>query len=343
MSPSAWTDFLAQPGIILNAEETSSTASDDNRRLQLTPLQDQCVLELNGPDGAKFLQGQVTCDMKQLSAQQSLQGANCTPKGMMISFFRLLSAADESILIRLALSNAEATRANLAKYIVFSKAQINISEQYLGLGIQGDDAPAQLAQLWGDVPAEPGQQCRLEKAVLVRVPGSPPRFELWVHIDAAAQYWAQLLACSQLTEPAAWLQAEIKAGIPQFSDASLDNLIPQMLNLQAIEAISFNKGCYTGQEVVARLQYRGVLKRYLQSAEVTCTQPPQVGDSLHTPTRRSVGKVLAVAAQPDNHFLLQIVINVKESQGDIRLYEQDGPAISLIPLPYSIDPAMFER
>lgn len=343
MSQSVWTDFLAQQGVILNADGATGSAGADNGRLQLTPLQDQCVLELNGPDGVKFLQGQTTCDMKLLSAQQSLQGANCTPKGIMISFFRLLSAADESILIRLARSNAEAALANLAKYIVFSKAKIGIAEQYIGLGIQGENAPEQLARLWGEIPAEPGQQRRLENAVLVRVPASQPRFELWMHIDAAAQYWSQLIDCGQLAQPAAWLQAEIMAGIPQFSDASLDNLIPQMLNLQAIDAISFNKGCYTGQEVVARLQHRGVLKRYLQSAEVSCTQQPQIGDSLHTPARRSVGKVLAVAALADNRFLLQVVINVKESTGDIRLHEQDGPAVTLIALPYSIDPAMFER
>ncbi len=138
----------------------------------------------------------------------------------------------------------------------------------------------------------------------------------------------------------------------QLSADSLESYIPQMLNLQAVDGISFNKGCYTGQEIVARLQFRGKLKKLMYAATISAddlgadtlgNDPVTAGSTLFSSAGRSVGKVLSWVHEGEG-VLLQAVVNKSAADaGDLHLHRADGAAVTLLPLPYSIDPELFER
>lgn len=342
MSRSDWIEFLQQQGATLDAEGSGVLDAPGPAPIELIPLLHQGVLALTGPEGEQFLQGQVTCDLRQLSGDQSLLGSNCTPKGNVISVFRLLKRADEELLLRLPQAILAPALANLKKYIVFSKAEIaDAGDRLVGLGVQGPDAEALVTGLVGTLPAGDGAQRVEDGLVAVRVPGN--RFELWGEPARLMALWPGFADRAALAPTVSWLRSELAAGLVQQDADSIDLYLPHMLNLQALEGISFTKGCYTGQEVIARLQHRGKLKKLLYRARVDDARPT-AGMALHTPDRRSVGRVLAAVPLAEGGYELQAVINKGEAdRGELRLEQQDGAPVRLLPLPYPIDPALFER
>ncbi|WP_083704881.1 folate-binding protein YgfZ [Motiliproteus sp. MSK22-1] len=353
MSNPNWIEFLKSQGAKVNEEKTQLNFADTtvaSDQPVLVPLIDQALLKVEGPDAEKFLQGQLSCDLKQVSSANSLLGSNCTPKGNVISAFRLIRPTDEQILLRMPKAIREPALANLGKYIVFSKAELtDASDSYTGLGLQGAGAEALIKKTFGEAPDTINAQLVTDDLVIVRVPGLSERFELWVPGAKAASVWEQLIAESQAGGTDLWKLAEIQAGLVQLDLDSVEVYLPQMLNLQALEGISFSKGCYTGQEVVARLQHRGKLKKYLMRGWVDSTLPPTAGMNLHSPNRRNVGKILsfAPATKADSDipgYEVQAVISKSAAEGNLlHLDTQEGPQVELLPLPYNIDPELFER
>jgi folate-binding protein YgfZ len=348
MPHASWIAFLNQQDAPQNPESLSAPATErhDGSTL-LIALTQQSLISLDGPDAEKFLQGQLTCDINALSPEQSLLGANCTHKGMVISVSRLFQRAAGHILMRLPLSVAETAMANLKKFAVFSKVAIELADEtWVGMGLLGESAVESLKQLDINPPTNTNQQWLSDELIVVRVPGNLPRFELWCPESKARQLWLELARQSQVGNYQAWQAAEIEAGLVQLQPQSLDSYIPQMLNLQAVNAIGFSKGCYTGQEVVARLQFRGKLKKLLYAATVNTVdlnQPVSPETSLFNSSGRNVGKVLDCVVQ-QQHLLLQAIIGKAAADAnDLHLFSADGPAISLLPLPYSIDAELFER
>lgn len=353
MSLSSWTHFIAQQGVDLDA---AAPRIDDTSINWLMPLTDQVLISLEGPDSEKFLQGQLSSDVDKLNPQLSQIGANCTPKGMVMAVFRLFQLAAGSVLLRLPQAVAEPALANLNKYAVFSNTELSLADQnWVGLGLIGADAEALLSQLEIDAPTELNQQ-RLhslgpdQPLIVVRVAGEQPRFEIWCPADQAQSLWLQLAPECSLASSQLWQAAEVKAGLVQLNPDSIDSFIPQMLNLQAVDGISFNKGCYTGQEVVARLQFRGKLKKLMYSATVNTDalngQPVKPGDSLFTAAGRSVGKVLRSVVEADQTLLQAVISKSAADAGELHLQNvesEEGATVSLLPLPYPIDPELFER
>lgn len=345
----AWIEFLTQAGQPQGpASQISAETSSSDRTTQRVPLTEQTLISLEGADAEKFLQGQLSCDLNLLSTEHSLLGANCTHKGMVISVSRLFKRAQGSLLMRLPSSGAEAALANLKKFAVFSKVSIDSADEaWCGIGLIGESAPNVLSQLGISVPTQVNQQILSENLILVKVPGEPPRFELWCPQPQAEQLWTQLAAHTQLETYPAWLAAEITAGMPQLGAESLDSYIPQMLNLQAVDGIGFSKGCYTGQEVIARLQFRGKLKKLMYPATVSMERlhgaEIHPGASLYSSNGRSAGKLLCCVQQGSQLLLQAIISKAAADSGDLRLLSADGAPVSLLPLPYTIDPELFER
>ncbi|MEH6469873.1 MAG: folate-binding protein [Halopseudomonas sp.] len=344
----SWIDFLNQQGVSQDSTSASAATTDQNNSTLLVPLSDQTLISAEGPDTEKYLQGQLTCDLNRLNTEQSLLGANCTPKGMVISAFRLFKPAEGQILMRLPLACADSALTNLKKFAVFSKLTLELADQqWVGIGLIGESAAECLQQLGVTPPTDINQQVLSDDLIVVRVAGATPRFELWSPLPHAEQLWQQLAKQTQLGSHQAWLAADIQAGLVQLGPESLDSYIPQMLNLQAVDGVGFDKGCYTGQEVVARLQFRGKLKKLMYAATVAVKelneQPVSISDSLVSSNGRVVGKILSYAHQ-DQHLVLQAIINkTAADNNDLHLHSAEGPTVSLLPLPYSIDPELFER
>lgn len=297
-------------------------------------LSHEGILAVRGPDASKFLQGQLTCNLNYLSDTQSSLGARCTQKGRMQSSFRILLQGD-GVLLAMAHELLEPQLADLKKYAVFSKAKLSDeSAQWVRFGL--GDAGAALLSLGLELGEEAGNLVRNNDLIAVRV--SPGRAELWAPADQTDTLRGQLAAQLPEGELNQWLLGQVRAGIGQVMPATRELFIPQMLNLQAIGGVSFKKGCYTGQEIVARMQYLGKLKRRLYRLCLPAGDLPEPGTPLFSPTHgSSIGEVV-IAARAEQQIELLAVLQAEAAEGgDIHLGTLEGPGLQLLDLPYQLD------
>ena len=298
------------------------------------PLSHEGVLAVRGADAAKFLQGQLTCNLNYLSDTQASLGARCTQKGRMQSSFRILLQGD-GVLLAMASELLEPQLADLKKYAVFSKSKLtDESAAWVRFGLVSADQA--LASLGLALPAETDSVVRSDTLIAIRV--SPDRAELWVPAEHADVVRPQLAAHLKEADLNDWLLGQIRAGIGQVMPQTRELFIPQMLNLQAVGGVSFKKGCYTGQEIVARMQYLGKLKRRLYRLSLDASQMPEPGTALFSPSHNSsIGEVV-IAAKADQTVELLAVLQAEAAEsGDVHLGTLDGPGLQLLDLPYTLD------
>lgn len=297
------------------------------------------VLAVQGPNAEQFLQGQLTCNMKYLASDRSSLGARCTAKGRMQSSFRILKAG-EGYLLALAADLLDAQMADLKKYAMFSKGTqlTDASPEWVRFGIVAGEAA--LKDLSFQLAAEADAVAQADNKLAIRLQGE--RAEIWAPAAEAEAVKQQLLSTLPEASLNAWLLEQIRAGVGQVFKASYEAFIPQMLNLQCLGAVSFRKGCYTGQEIVARTQHLGKAKRQLQrlAAQGTALECPTVGTALFSPTHSSsVGEVVLAAQSPEGIELLAVLQEDAALDGRITLGTPEGQALTLLPLPYAPDNA----
>ncbi|MGN7742998.1 CAF17-like 4Fe-4S cluster assembly/insertion protein YgfZ [Pseudomonas sp. 22526] len=297
-------------------------------------LSHEGVLAVRGPDASKFLQGQLTCNLNYLSDSQSSLGARCTQKGRMQSSFRILLEGD-GCLLAMATELLEPQLADLKKYAVFSKAKLS-DESALWVRFGLGNAESVLTGLGLQLPPEDGAVARNDGLIAIRV--SAERAELWVPADQAGALREKLAAQLSEGDLNQWLLGQIRAGIGQVMPATRELFIPQMLNLQAIGGVSFKKGCYTGQEIVARMQYLGKLKRRLYRLALNVEELPEPGTPLFSPTHgSSIGEVVIAAHAEQNIELLAVLQAEAAEDGNLHLGTLEGPGLQLLDLPYQLD------
>ena len=299
-----------------------------------TPLTHEGVLAIRGADAKTFLQGQITCHLGYVNDNRSSLGARCTPKGRMLSSFRVLLendgyllAMDHDILV--------AQLAELQKYAVFSKSKLSDdSALWSRFGLyQGEAA---LAAMGIDLPAEPNSTVHHNNMIAIRV--SADLAELWVNADEGACLRKRLLGHLVESPLNTWLLAQIRSGIGHVSMPTREQFIPQMLNLPALDAVSFKKGCYTGQEIVARMQYLGKLKRHMYRFQIATQTLPEPGTALMSPVHSSsVGEVVSAARSEYGVEFLATALD--DAVGDGRIYLEGNEKALLEPLelPYALD------
>lgn len=298
------------------------------------PLSHEGVLAVRGVDASKFLQGQLTCNLDYLSDAKATLGARCTQKGRMQSSFRILLEGD-GVLLAMASELIEAQLLDLKKYAVFSKSRLtDESASWVRFGL--NDGDGALVSLGLDLPQETDAVVRANDLIAIRV--SSARAELWVRADQAEEIRARLAA--QLPEGTLndWLLGQIRAGVGQVFGQTREAFIPQMINLQAVGGVSFKKGCYTGQEIVARMQYLGKLKRRLYRLTLEGSDVPEPGVELFSPVHASsVGNVVIAARASANVEVLAVLQADAVEDGNIRLGAADGLVLLLTELPYTLD------
>ena len=297
-------------------------------------LSHEGVLAVRGADAGKFLQGQLTCNLNYLSDTRASLGARCTQKGRMQSSFRILLEGD-GVLMAMASELLEPQLADLKKYAVFSKSKLtDESAAWVRFGIDHGDAA--LGSLGLELPAETDRVVRSDGLIAIRV--SPDRAELWVSADQAGAIKGKLSALLAEGDLNQWLLGQIRAGIGQVMPGTRELFIPQMLNLQAVGGVSFKKGCYTGQEIVARMQYLGKLKRRLYRLQLDASELPEPGTQLFSPSHgSSIGEVVLAAHGGQQIELLAVLQAEAAEAGDLHVGAVDGPALHLLDLPYQLD------
>ena len=298
-------------------------------------LSHEGVLAVRGPDASKFLQGQVTCNLNYLSDSNASLGARCTPKGRMLSSFRIVSEGDGYVLA-MASELLEPQLSDLKKYAVFSKSTLgDESAEWLRLGLYNADEV--LSELGLLLPTEADGVARTDNLLAIRL--SDGRVELWIRSAISTDVMQQIQAKLPERPLNNWLLAQVRAGIGQVFGVTRELFIPQMINLQAVGGVSFKKGCYTGQEIVARMQYLGKLKRRLQRLSLEGAELPAVASELFSPVHRSsVGEVVLAAQSETGVELLAVLQEDAVTDGRIHLGSETGPALQLLDLPYTLNP-----
>ncbi len=299
-----------------------------------TPLSHEGILAVRGPDAKTFLQGQITCHLGYVSDERSSLGARCTPKGRMLSSFRVLLendgyllAMDQDILV--------AQMAELQKFAVFSKTKLtDDSALWSRFGLyQGDAA---LTALGIELPTETNSTVHHNNMIAVRA--SSDLSELWVHADEGPCLRKRLLGHLSEAPLNTWLLAQIRSGIGHVTMPTREQFIPQMLNLPALDAVSFKKGCYTGQEIVARMQYLGKLKRHMYRFQLATENIPAAGTALLSPVHSSsVGEVVSAARSEYGIELLATALDDAVGDGRIYLDGDEKNLLEQLELPYALD------
>ncbi|SEE33706.1 CAF17-like 4Fe-4S cluster assembly/insertion protein YgfZ [Pseudomonas kilonensis] len=297
-------------------------------------LSHEGVLAVRGVDASKFLQGQLTCNLDYLSDSRASLGARCTQKGRMQSSFRILLEGD-GVLMAMATELLEPQLADLKKYAVFSKSKLtDESAAWVRFGLENADKA--LAGLGLELPSDTDSVARHETLIAIRV--SPGRAELWAPAEQAQTLRTRLGAELAETDLNPWLLGQIRAGIGQVMPATRELFIPQMLNLQAVGGVSFKKGCYTGQEIVARMQYLGKLKRRLYRLQLDASELPEPGTALFSPTHgSSIGEVVMAARGEGNIELLAVLQAEAAEDDNLHLGTLEGPRLQQLDLPYELD------
>lgn len=297
-------------------------------------LSHESLLAVRGADAGKFLQGQLTCNLNYLNENSSGLGARCTPKGRMLSSFRIVPQAD-GYLLAMARELLEPQLAELQKFAVFSKVKLSdVSVDWVRFGLF--QAETLLQELGFELPAATGSMCRHDGQLAIRVDAA--RVELWVPAEQAAATQSRLAADLPEAPLNDWLLGQVRAGIGQVFGETRELFIPQMINLQALDGVSFKKGCYTGQEIVARMQYLGKLKRRLYRLSLPGAQLPAIGSEIFSPVHSSaVGEVVLAARAEDSVELLAVLQQDAVADGRLSLESVEGPSMSLLDLPYSLD------
>lgn len=292
----------------------------------VAPLPQYAVVRFSGQDAEGFLQGQLTCDVAGLAGSASY-GAWCSPQGRMLASF-LLWRADSAFLMALRADIAADVRQRIARYVLRSKVTVEPAGLAL-IGCSGPDAGAALREMVAKLP-----QRRLETAsiasggAVIRLDES--RFLVVLAEARAADTGAGLTRVS----PQAWDWLEVSRGIPWITAPTQDKLVPQMANLERIGAVSFTKGCYTGQEIVARAQHRGMVKRRMFLANVGVDA--SAGDELYADDLgdQAAGLIVNAAASPGGgRDVLAVVQAASRESSTVHLRALDGPALRFLPDP----------
>ncbi len=347
MNYSEWITFLGNQNLLLEEQQgelrlgRNTKDTYKNAPSTIVPLVHQAVLSVEGKDSEKFLQGQLSCDISTVSEQKSCLGSACSPQGRVYSSFRIMrmpeSGAD-GFLLRMRAGITEQTLETLNKYIVFFKSEIgNADDRYVGIGLFGKNSESLLSNLFGQVPENDNDMIFIEETIVVRIPGSCPRFECWSTPERAQKNWTKLSANAVVGSSNDWLLEDIKSGLGEISAATTDLFIPQMLNFQAVGAISFDKGCYTGQEIVARTQYRGKSKRLMVRLLITGAPLLEAGAHLNNPQDKNIATVVSASPSGKNSQQVLAVI-LEDAAENLREISLQGTCFSVEQqsLPYTL-------
>jgi tRNA-modifying protein YgfZ len=307
--------------------------------LTLMTLDDWALATISGKDSETYLQGQVTADVAQLTEQQHLLVAHCDAKGKMWSNLRLFREPEGFAWIERR-NLRENQLAELKKYAVFSKVSIAPDDSRVLLGVAGFQARAALDNLFATLPDSENQAVREGDSTLLWLEHPAERFLLVVSEATAQRVADALKGEATLNNSQQWLALDIEAGLPVIDTANSAQFIPQATNIQALGGISFKKGCYTGQEMVARAKFRGANKRALWSLAGSASRVPEAGEDLELQMGenwRRTGTVLAAVQLDDGRVLVQVVMNNDMEPDSVFRVRDDAGSLRIEPLPYSLE------
>jgi len=343
--PSNWRGFLSQSGAVFengsvlhfgNPEVERSVAATSDILVDLCQFS---LWQVCGDDAGNFLQGQLSNDIREVSEQRGQLSAYCNPKGRMYAIF-LVMRRDDSYYLQLPATLAEATFKRLRMYILRAKVAIApVGTELARIGVAGPNAESLVSQAAGSVPAEPYDCATNGELLTIRLPGSKPRFELVASPAYMEGIWNKLAQHARPAGTAIWSWLDIVAGIPSVHAETTEEFVPQMANLDLAGGVSFKKGCYPGQEIVARMHYLGHLKQRMVRASVMSDFLPAPGTAVYSPdfSGQTAGRVVDAQFSPIQGIDMLVVAQVSSIKADsLHLSDEKGPRLQIHSLPYVV-------
>lgn len=313
------------------------------------PLDDFLVFSASGADALPFLHGQLTQDVTGLPADAARLAGYCTAKGRLLAtlvMWRAAPGAEDGPqlygLVRQDLSQALLKR--LSMFVL--RAKVKLAATALNVaGVQAtNEQAAALEAVTGALPRADWQRVDLPSGTWIAAPSADAQLRWWwIASDEQLEQSQALAGVLGLAPASQWQMADLAAGIPWIATATQDVFIPQTVNLELVQGVSFTKGCYPGQEVVARSHYRGTVKRrmaYGTIADANVQGATLAGVDVFDATQpgEPIGRIVDGASDAGVAAVLFETTLAALPQGDLRLGAEDGPRISTTPLPYSITP-----
>jgi len=282
------------------------------------------LIRFFGAESQSFLHNQLTCDVAALESGKSTYGSYCNPKGRVLATFLLWRTGDE-FFMQLPSSLREPIQKQISKYILRAKVKAaDASPEWVLMGVAGQGAAALAQRVAGG-------------ETVIRLPGE--RYEIAVTRGKDQAILAALASETEKVSPEHWDWLDIRAGVPVILPATQEAFVPQMLNLDLIGGVSLTKGCYPGQEIVARMHYRGTLKQRMYLANVAGSDSPQPGDKLYSPDfgEQACGTIVNAARSPEGGSDVLAVIQIASAEkGNVHWKSPSGPMLKLMQLPYSV-------
>ena len=341
-----WQDFLLTNNaniqnnyvkdFALSIDEEQSAYSS----LVLADLSQYALIEVNGDDATDFLQGQLTNDIKLATESMSQLSAYCNPKGRILANFRIFKRG-EHYYLRLPANTLEATLKRLRMFVMRSKVELtDSSDTLVRIGIAGSNAGNKLSSLFKNLPNNEDEAVFENNITLIRLHGDMPRYEAYGPVGEIKDLWQQLKADAALIGENSWNILTIRAAIPEVVAETVEAFVPQMVNLQAINSLSFTKGCYPGQEVVARMHYLGKLKRRLFNGSLENETLPTPGQAILSEHEdgQKIGQIVTASWSKDKKIEFLAVLQIEKAEkGGLYLDEGTKPCLQLAELPYSLE------
>ena len=295
------------------------------------------LLRFSGDDARPFLHSQLSCDVSGLESGQARYGSYNTPQGRMLASF-LLWRHGADYWMQLPRSLCDPVRKRLAMYILRSKVKVNdVSDAHVLFGLAGAPAAQLLARVFGQAPDQSLFLLHAKNASVLRL--DDYRFEIVASPARADSIRAEFATDVTPAGAALWDRTNIRAGIPYITPATQEQFVPQMANLDLIGGVSFDKGCYPGQEIVARMHYLGKLKQRMYLANIVGSDAPQAGDKLYSPSlgEQAVGQIVNAAPSPDGGHDVLAIMQISSASGDDVHYKAPaGPRLQFHELPYKL-------
>lgn len=316
--------FDGETAELLNFGDSQAELLAASQQTILVPLTHLGLIEASGEEAKTFLHSQLTNDINHLGENAVQHAGWCTAKGRMQASF-LIWRTGESFQMALAADLQEAAQKRLQMFVLRAKVKLaSRTDNTLLLGLSGPQAAEALADAGLPCPSEAMTTQRGGDTTVIRLDSQ--RFILAIPESDKAQLWQKLSIKARPAGLHAWRWLDIQAGFPLVTLATKEEFVPQMADFEKIGGVSFHKGCYPGQEVVARTQYLGKVKRHLY--RLNSAQTLKAGDDLFSPDNpdQACGMVMTAAPSPAGGFEALAVVQSNFSS-NVHLGSREGPQV----------------
>lgn len=337
-----WKDFLISRGAVCDGNKAlrfgDAITELMGARSQnvLADLSHFSVIEVSGDDAGEFLHGQFTNDVKRLDGQRAQRTGYCSPKGRLLATFVLWQAGGKYFLL-LPNSLAEGIQKRLSMFVLRSKVKLaDVSEHSIRLSVAGPAIGQALGDVLHAVPDAPMSVAVGERATVIGL--EQGRYLVVTSLENAKAVWKKLDKPCHRIGSDVWDWLTIRAGIPIILPPTQEQFLPQMVNFEIVGGVDFKKGCYPGQEIVARTQYLGKLKRRMYRANISARMV-EAGDELFSSDLegQASGMIVNAAPSPEGGFDALAVVQAESAQNhSVHFQAPGGPPLRFLPLPYAV-------